>query len=71
MSEPWLSVDEVASHLGVSKGIVYSWITNRQIPAHKSGRLWKFQASVVDSWVCGGGAAANQRAGDQDTSGES
>jgi hypothetical protein len=29
------------------------------MPAHKIGRLWKFQASEVDSWVRGGGTAWN------------
>ena len=67
MSEPWLSADEVASHLGVSKDTVYSWIIHKQMPAHKVGRLWKFQVSEVDSWVRGGGAAANHNAGGQGT----
>ena len=29
------------------------------MPAHKVGRLWKFQASEIDDWVRGGGAAAD------------
>lgn len=58
MSEPWLSADEVASHLGVSKETVYAWIADRGMPAHKIGRLWKFQVSEVDEWVRGGGAGA-------------
>lgn len=67
MSEPWLSADEVASHLGVSKDTVYSWIADKQMPAHKVGRLWKFQTSEVDSWVRGGGADANEHAGAGDS----
>lgn len=35
---------------------VYAWITGKRMPAHKVGRLWKFQASEVDEWVWGGGA---------------
>ena len=42
-----------------------------KMPAHKVGRLWKFQASEFDFWVRGGGAAANQDVGGQDTSGGS
>lgn len=26
MTEPWISADEIASHLGVSKDTVYAWI---------------------------------------------
>ena len=51
MTEPWSSVDEVAKHLGVAKDSIYRWIENRDLPAHKIGRLWKFKLSEVDDWV--------------------
>ncbi len=35
------------------------WIADKSMPAHKIGRLWKFQTSEVDSWVRGGGTASN------------
>ena len=49
MPEPWVSVDEVASHLGVAKDSVYRWIDRRGLPAHRIGRLWKFKISEVDA----------------------
>lgn len=52
----WLSVEEIAEHLGVSKDTVYAWIAKRNMPAHKVGRLWKFQRDEVDAWVKAGGA---------------
>jgi len=58
--EPWLSADEIAAHLGVTKDTVYSWIAERKMPAHKVGRLWKFQTSEVDQWVRGGGASVTE-----------
>ncbi|MGP3536409.1 helix-turn-helix domain-containing protein [Microbacterium sp. RD1] len=58
MSEPWLSADDVAMHLGVTKDTVYAWIADKGMPAHKVGRLWKFQASEVDAWVRSGGSSA-------------
>ena len=54
---PWLSVEEIAQHLGVSKDTVYNWINQRQMPAHKVGRFWKFQVQEVDTWIRSGGAA--------------
>ena len=60
MSAPWLSADDIAAHLGVTKDTVYSWIADKAMPAHKVGRLWKFQTSEVDEWVRGGGAAATE-----------
>ena len=50
-NEPWVSVDEVARHLGIARDSVYRWIDNRGLPAHKIGRLWKFKLSEVDDWV--------------------
>lgn len=60
MTEPWLSADEIASHLGVSKDTVYAWISTQNMPAHKVGRLWKFQAGEVDEWVRQGGASTKE-----------
>lgn len=55
-TEKWSSLDEVALHLGVSKDTIYRWIANKQMPAHKIGRLWKFKLSEVDEWVRRGNA---------------
>ena len=55
--ERWLSVDEIAAHLGVNPDTVYKWIERKKLPAHKVGRLWKFKASQVDEWVQAGKVA--------------
>jgi len=56
----WLSVDEIAAHLGVKRDTVYKWITRKQLPAHKVGRLWKFRKGEVDEWVTSGGGTGNR-----------
>ena len=56
MEDRWLSVDEIANHLGIKRDTVYKWISERQMPGHKIGRLWKFNKQEVDEWVRGGGA---------------
>ena len=61
-SEPWVAVEDVARHLGVTRDSVYRWIENKKMPAHKMGRLWKFKISEVDEWVRNGGAAAAEQA---------
>ncbi len=60
MIEAWMSADDIAEHLGVTKHTIYGWITDRSMPAHKIGRLWKFKASEVDEWVRTGGAAVGE-----------
>lgn len=61
-SEPWASVEHVATHLGVARDSVYRWIEARGLPAHKIGRLWKFKLSEVDQWVLAGGVLADEAA---------
>ena len=56
MEDRWLSVDEIADHLGVKRDTIYKWISERQMPGHKIGRLWKFKKNEVDNWVRNGGA---------------
>lgn len=50
----------------VSKNTVYSWIAKRGMPAHKPGRLLKFQKVVVDGWVKAGGASGHGARGEPD-----
>ena len=51
MSDRWLSVEEIAKHLGVSRDTVYTWVNEKGMPAHKVGKLWKFQIKEVDNWI--------------------
>ena len=66
VAEAWLSAEEIAAHLGITKDTVYDWIADKKMPAHRVGRLWKFQASEIDDWVRSGEAAseAEHRGGD-------
>lgn len=47
----WLSVEEIAAYMGVKRDTVYKWITRKDLPAHKVGRLWKFRKEEVDEWI--------------------
>jgi excisionase family DNA binding protein len=57
MEDRWLSVEEIAEYLGISRDTVYTWLSARGMPAHKVGRLWKFKRDEVDQWVKSGAAA--------------
>jgi excisionase family DNA binding protein len=56
MEDRWLSVDEIGDYLGIKRDTVYKWISEKGMPAHKIGRLWKFKKDQVDKWVESGGA---------------
>lgn len=58
MNDRWLSVDDIGAYLGVKRDTIYKWISERSMPAHKVGRLWKFKKEEVDEWVRKGGAVA-------------
>ena len=64
MSDRWVSVEEIAEYLGVSKDTVYGWIAKKDMPAHKVGRLWKFKTDEVDDWVRHGKASDDQKEGE-------
>ena len=57
MSDRWLSVDEIADHLGVSRDTVYAWLSKKQMPGHRAGHLWRFKCAEVDAWLRAGGAS--------------
>lgn len=55
--EKWSSMDTITDYLDVSRETVLQWINNRNMPAHKVGRQWKFKISEVDEWIRSGEAA--------------
>lgn len=63
-TDRWLSVEEIAKHLGVSKETIYRWVEKGKIPASKVGRQWKFKMNLVDEWVLSGEASENKIAKD-------
>jgi excisionase family DNA binding protein len=55
-TEQWVTAEDVAQHLGIAKETVYRWRELKGLPAHRIGRLRKFQLSEVDEWLRMGGA---------------
>lgn len=58
--ERWVNIDEVASHLGVTKDSIYRWVEKKRFPAHRVGRLFRFKLSEVDEWVRRDGGATER-----------
>ena len=55
--EKWVSLEEIAEHLGISKDTIRSWIKKDVIPFRRIGKLYKFRISEVDAWVNSGKSA--------------
>lgn len=55
--ERWYSTKEICAYLGVSRDTLLAWIDEKELPAHKVGRNWKFKPSEIDVWVKTGKAA--------------
>lgn len=55
--ERWVSLEDIATHLDISKDTVRTWIKKGTIPYHKVGRQYKFRVSEVDDWVESGESA--------------
>ncbi len=56
-TERWLSLEEIANHIGCSKDTIRAWIKKETIPYHKVGRQFKFKISEVDEWIQSGKSA--------------
>ena len=65
MEDRWLSVEEMSKYLGVSSDTVYRWIDRHSMPAHRMGRLWKFNKQEVDDWVKSGEARRTKGKGEE------
>ena len=55
--ERWVSLEDIAVHLDVSKDTIRAWIKKGTIPFHKVGRQYKVRVSEVDAWVESGESA--------------
>ena len=63
LPEAWVSIDDVAAHVGVRKDSIYRWIESRGLPATKVGKLWKLKLSEVDAWMRAQGEPAQRESG--------
>ena len=59
-NDKWINIDGAAEYLGVKPGTIRDWIRKEKgIPAHKTGKQWKFKCSELDEWVKSGESAIN------------
>lgn len=51
MEDRWLSVDEIGIYLGIKRDTVDKWINEKEMPAHRIGRLWKFKKDCTTTII--------------------
>jgi len=47
----WLTLEEAAKHLKIGKSTIYRLAREGDLPAHRMGRVWRFDAEELDAWV--------------------
>ena len=55
--DKWISLEDAANYMDVTKDTARNWIKKTDIPAHKIGKLWKFKKSELDEWIKSGKSA--------------
>ena len=51
MPERWCSTKEVCEYLGVRRNTLLTWVNEKNFPANKVGRNWKYKLSEVEAWI--------------------
>lgn len=51
MTEKWLTIDQIADHLQISKEKIYKLCQRGKMPASKVVGQWRFDLKEVDAWV--------------------
>lgn len=51
MTDKWLTINQIARYLQVSKEKIYKLCQKGKMPASKFGGQWRFKKEVVDQWL--------------------
>ena len=50
-TDKWLTLDELAEYLKLSRTKLYRMAQEGEIPASKIGAQWRFNLKEIDDWV--------------------
>ena len=51
MQNRWMTLQEVAEYLQLSKGMIYRLAQSGRMSASKVGSRWRFRQERIDSWM--------------------
>ena len=47
----WISTKGLCDYLHISRDTAMNWIKKEGMPAHRKGRLWRFDLNEIDEWM--------------------
>lgn len=50
-NDKWLTMEELAAYLKMSRTKLYAMTQNGEIPASKIGNQWRFDRDKIDEWM--------------------
>lgn len=53
MKKRIVTIEELSEYLGMPKGTLYHWVSQRRIPFVKLGRSTRFDITAIDGWLAG------------------
>ena len=56
-NENYISIEDAALFLNIKSVTLRKWIKDKNVPAHKIGKQWKFKRSELEEWVKSGKSA--------------
>ena len=55
----WLSTEQAAKYLGISKTNLYNLAQESKVPVSKLGKKWVYEKKLLDEWIRGNKSIAN------------
>lgn len=56
-NENYIGIEEAALFLNIKPVTLRKWIKDKNVPAYKIGKQWKFKQSELEEWVKSGKSA--------------
>ena len=57
ITENFISIEDAATYLNIKSVTLRKWVKEKDVPAHKIGKQWKFKRSELDEWIDSGKSA--------------
>ena len=49
--DKWMDMRRLCEYLGISRDTANKWMKNKDMPAHRIERIWRFDKEEIDEWM--------------------